>query len=615
VYLFGNDCPNRWATQGTGLFHIGELGFGSGLNFLCTLQAWLAAPEPKPNLHFSSVELHPLPTRDLKRTLEFWPELTNLANQLTAQYPPPVPGVHRLLFAEGRVKLDLWFGDVEWATEQWHQQGLDIDAWYLDGFAPDRNDAMWSDAVLSRVARLSKPGCTASTFSVAAKIKNPLKALGFEISKRPGFGRKREQLFALKKAPKAPYEWHLTPWHMVTPIKLAPQKIAVVGAGLAGAFTAAALAQRGIEVDVYDPDGIASHASGNAQGVIYARIPKRHAPLGDFGITAFLYAINLYQDLFTSGRLTQGLDGDLSGVFHTFDTSALTELERQLDGLSELARVVEPSTVEQIAGHETRDQMLHFPTAGWMSPRALCQALLHHPKITVRDSRVTQIKPLTEGVNLCQEGANAAQEQAVFYDHVILASGTQLNALLGNNELPVKAIRGQTTQIPAIPTLSSSFCHDGYIAPAVNGEHCIGATFELDVQHNEPTQEGNEQNGSKLAHFLGIPAPKAIGQRVAFRCATPDYMPIVGPIVDADAARDTFDVLQFDARKVVTADTPVLPNLSCLTGLGSRGLTYGPLAAEILASQIAGEPLPVTTEIARGLSPARFVIRNIVRRA
>ena len=571
------------------------------------------------------MELHPLRTSDLTRAFGFWPELAGLADELTKQYPPPAPGVHRLSFAEGRVKLDLWFGDVVWATEQWHQQGLSIDAWYLDGFAPDRNDAMWSDAVLSRIARLSKLGTTASTFSVAAKIKNPLKALGFEISKRPGFGRKREQLFAIKTAPREPYEWHLTPWHIVAPSKVAPKKIAIVGAGLAGAFTATAFAQRGIDVEVYDPDGIASHASGNAQGVIYARIPKRHAPLGDYGITAFLYAVNLYQSLFNAGRLKQGLDGDLSGVFHTCDASALAELEQQLGGLDELARVVEPGTVAQIAGHKTPDKMLYFPMAGWISPRALCKALLDHPKITVIHARVTQLEPFIEGVQLRCKGKHIEQEQehehehehehAAFYDHVILASGTQLNALLGENSLPVKAIRGQTTQIAEIPTLSASFCHDGYIAPAVNGEHCIGATFELDVHHNEPTQEANIKNASKLADFLGIPAPTVLGQRVGFRCATPDYMPILGPITNVDAARDTFSTLQFDARKVIAAETPVLANLSCLTGLGSRGLTYGPLAAEILASQIFGEPLPVTTEVARGLSPARFAIRSIKRRA
>ena len=152
---------------------------------------------------------------------------------LTAQYPAPVPGVHRLLFANGAVCLDLWFGDAESVSEQWAQQELAVDAWYLDGFAPSKNESMWSKTMLQRVAQLSRPGTTASTFSVSRHIKEPLLEAGFDLKKMRGFGRKREQLFAVKRTPQQPSQWPVTPWHRPDHTHEAPATVTIIGAGQA----------------------------------------------------------------------------------------------------------------------------------------------------------------------------------------------------------------------------------------------------------------------------------------------------------------------------------------------------------------------------------------------
>ena len=139
VYLEGNQIPSRWRAQTEAQFVIAELGFCSGLNFCATYQAWRELESGAPRLHFVSLEGFPMRLEDLDRTLSHWPELNEIRQELTAQYPAPVPGVHRLLFANGAVCLDLWFGDAESVSEQWTQQELAVDAWYLDGFAPSKN--------------------------------------------------------------------------------------------------------------------------------------------------------------------------------------------------------------------------------------------------------------------------------------------------------------------------------------------------------------------------------------------------------------------------------------------------------------------------------------------
>ena len=112
VFLQGNALPQRWQDHPRGHFCIAESGFGTGLNFLLTWQAWRALPEPRPRLHYLSIEKSPLAPRDLDRALSAWPALAPLATQLLEHYPGLVPGQHRVLLEQGRIRLDLWWEDI-----------------------------------------------------------------------------------------------------------------------------------------------------------------------------------------------------------------------------------------------------------------------------------------------------------------------------------------------------------------------------------------------------------------------------------------------------------------------------------------------------------------------
>ncbi|UCG98276.1 MAG: tRNA (5-methylaminomethyl-2-thiouridine)(34)-methyltransferase MnmD, partial [Burkholderiales bacterium] len=164
VFLGGNELPLRWA--GRGQFVVLETGFGLGTNFLAAWQAWRDDPERPGRLHFVSVERHPLAAADLQRAAPA--PLQPLALQLAAQWPLPLPGLHRLPFEGERVVLTLALGD---AAELLPQLLLGADAFFLDGFAPDRNPAMWSPPLVKALARLARPGATLATWCTAGALR------------------------------------------------------------------------------------------------------------------------------------------------------------------------------------------------------------------------------------------------------------------------------------------------------------------------------------------------------------------------------------------------------------------------------------------------------------
>lgn len=188
VFLAGNDLPARW--RGSDNFVIGETGFGLGLNFLATWQAWRAS-QANGLLHFVSVEKHPFCRDDLARLLAPHVQLAELSEQLLRQWPPLTPGVHHLSFAHDRLALTLLFGD---ALEMLPQLTTRLDAVFLDGFAPAKNPELWSPALLATITGLCNNQATLATWSVAGALRRALQQGGWQVHRRPGFAAKREML-------------------------------------------------------------------------------------------------------------------------------------------------------------------------------------------------------------------------------------------------------------------------------------------------------------------------------------------------------------------------------------------------------------------------------------
>ncbi|QIB64171.1 bifunctional tRNA (5-methylaminomethyl-2-thiouridine)(34)-methyltransferase MnmD/FAD-dependent 5-carboxymethylaminomethyl-2-thiouridine(34) oxidoreductase MnmC [Kineobactrum salinum] len=625
VFLAGNELPRRWREHGSTDFTIAETGFGSGLNFLVTWQAWRAYRQQchsgARRLHYVSIEKFPLARDDLQRIHTPWPSLAGLCQELLARYPPPLPGPHRLLLEHGELTLDLWWGDIGQVLPDWlYRRRALVDAWYLDGFAPARNAAMWQAGLWPQVAALSRPGATVATFTAAGAVRRNLAAAGFKVLKTAGFGRKREQLCAALEKPVAMPAPAGTAWDIPRSCLPRPQELLVIGGGLAGCHTAAACARRGIRVTLLEREGIASAASGNAQGILYTRLSHRHSPATDFALASYGFAARLYRQMLEHGELQQGQQGELCGCLQQVtDSSELARMRPVLESLASLARVVDPVTASRLVGVNQPCAGYWLPEAGWIQPAALCRALLQHPLITV----LAQSGPVQLGREAGSWVASAAGEPLARASHAVVAAGQHSAAFHGLDWLPLRMIRGQTTQLPPDPVrarLRAVLCHSGYIAPANAAGQCVGATFGLDDPDPAPRTADQSHNLQALAKALPDWETQlaeldrgALPARVAWRCASPDYLPLVGPVPDREAFVRDYGALRDNARQAIAVAGSCVPGLYLNTGHGSRGLTSTALAAELLAGQICDEPLPLEPELVRALAPARFLIRDLRR--
>ncbi|MEE2860003.1 MAG: tRNA (5-methylaminomethyl-2-thiouridine)(34)-methyltransferase MnmD [Pseudomonadota bacterium] len=171
VFLDGNDLPARLVPG----FHVAELGFGTGLNALALAQV---AQVP---VRMTSFEAYPMSTAQLAQAHAAFPELADLAAQLRAGWGGTQMQV-------GHVSLALVLGDVRQMLPAW---GGEADAWFLDGFSPAKNPQMWAPDVMAQVGRHTAAGGSFATYTAAGHVRRALADAGFDVDRRPGFGRKR----------------------------------------------------------------------------------------------------------------------------------------------------------------------------------------------------------------------------------------------------------------------------------------------------------------------------------------------------------------------------------------------------------------------------------------
>lgn len=186
VFLGGNGLPKRW--QGMAKFTIAELGFGTGLNFVETVRAWRRTCAHDQQLTYVAFERYPMSCDDLLRALSRWPDIAEEAAALAQVWPPP-RGWSRHRFAG--VTLEVCHGDANGEVAAWRGAA---DAWYLDGFSPAKNPDLWGADLMQAVFEHTAIAGTFATFTAAGWVRRNLQAAGFDVSKMPGYGRKRECL-------------------------------------------------------------------------------------------------------------------------------------------------------------------------------------------------------------------------------------------------------------------------------------------------------------------------------------------------------------------------------------------------------------------------------------
>ncbi|KAB2313493.1 bifunctional tRNA (5-methylaminomethyl-2-thiouridine)(34)-methyltransferase MnmD/FAD-dependent 5-carboxymethylaminomethyl-2-thiouridine(34) oxidoreductase MnmC [Betaproteobacteria bacterium SCN2] len=589
VFLQGCKLPQAW--QDVNRFVILETGFGLGLNFLATWQAFREHPGHCSRLHFISVEKHPLSKDTLARCHAAWPELSELAQQLREQWPLLVAGYHHLQFDDGRVQLTLIFDDAETALKQLEAKA---DAIYLDGFSPAKNPDIWSPALLAQFRHLASPGARLSTWCVAGKVRQALQAAGFEVERRPGFGHKKERLearFAQASAhrPQPP------------PAKTA----AIIGAGIAGSALAHALCKRGFQVILIERHPHpAMGASGNPAGVVRPQLALDDSFNGRLSRQCFLHTVRLVSASSHSSQASHAFDGVLQLARDEANAAHMQAMLAAHAYPGEFARWVTQDEASDLAGVPVAAAGIHFPHGGWMAGPRVCPASLDAcgASLTRRFMHAaTRLERTPDGWRVWDEGRLLAETSTV-----ILAGAHE--AIKFAN-LPLTPVRGQVTTLSdgSLPGLNLPVTREGYVLPTVHGIGNIGASFGFD-DDPVPRESDQASNIERLSRLLQHPPTLAVsplGARVSFRAATPDRLPFAGAIAD-----DSIDI---------RAETPLAgirrqPGLFALTGLGARGLVWGPFLAEALAARLDHEPWQLPRDLWQAIDPARFLLREARRK-
>lgn len=618
VFLEQNALRERFAAlPAGGRLVIGETGFGTGLNFLCAWQLFEQQAVAGARLHFVSVEKYPLSPTDLQRALALWPELKPFADQLLAQYVAIHPGFQRLVLAEGRVTLTLLIGD---ALDQLAQLDAQVDAWFLDGFAPAKNPDMWTAELFVELARLAAPDSTISTFTSTGWVRRLLNAAGFKMKRTPGIGHKWEILRGafLGWPQEVPAPAVAKPWFARPQPVAGERRALVIGGGMAGCSTAASLAARGWRVTVLERrDALAREASGNPQGVLYLKLSAHGTALSQLILSGFGYTRRVLE------HLHRGLDWDGCGVLQLAFNAKEAERQAQLAQAfpHDLLHTLDKDQAEARAGIGLPSGGLFFPECGWAHPPALCQWQAAHPQIQVLAHHdVLQLRR-ERGQWQAFDGEQLLAEAPV----VVLAGAAEVQRFPYSSHLPLKRIRGQITRLPQTAesqALSTVVCAEGYVAPVRLGEHTLGASFDFNSLDLEPTAAEHAGNLKMLEEIspdlvtrlhADTLQPEALQGRAAFRCTSPDYLPIVGPLADADAFAEVYSALGKDARQVPDVPCPWLEGLYVNSGHGSRGLVTAPLSGELLAAWIDNEPLPLPRAVAEACHPNRFALRRLIR--
>ena len=413
-----------------------------------------------------------------------------------------------------------------------------------------------------------------------------------------------------------------TPWfETANPILRSRKTVTVVGAGISGCTVAAALKKRGFDVTVVDRHNHAgAEASGNPEGIVYPKLSPRDDLLPRVNLAAIQFASDYYQPFWDSGLGRQC--GVLVVPENNKARSDFKLISQRYADQTEMVETIAHDQLEELSGVPLQaESALYFPKLGWLPPQLVCEQLLKLNDIPLIQADI-------QGLEYDQDQANwqlrdAKQQLVIETETVIIASAFDCKQFSQTAYLPLRKIRGQITQLPC--TVESSkmkmvICGECYITPAEEGLHGCGATYNKDLFTTELRDIDHQTNLAQiaatdagLAAVLGQPSNESLTGRANFRCTTSDYLPIAGPVPDRAAMLEDYAALRRDAKMPMTSPGAYLPNLYVNCGMGSRGLSYAPLTAELLAAEIASETPVLSKELCQAMHPARFLIRDLKR--
>ncbi len=567
VFIQGNGLPQRFAQHRE--FVLVELGFGTARNFLNTWRRFDGE-----HLTYIATELHPIDIATLLQLHAGGP-LQSWSEKLAAHWPLAVPGVHSLEL-EARVRLILLWGD---SCSMLERLDLEVHAWYLDGFSPRLNPAMWSEAICRHIARLSGHHTTLASYSVAAGLRHALDRVGFVCQRRPALGRKRHCLQAHFQGSWRPCR---PPGYQGGTTDLSrPRRVVIIGAGLAGCAVAHALRTSLFagEIIVIDARGLAQAASGNPYGLAAIRAHDwRHLP-DAWRPTAFMHAERSLRH--SPWPLTQG----------HWEAGTPPELP----------------WAEQVLDKEERSGFFRQRYSASLSPAALCRYWLGDVPLLI--SHMVALEQSSSGNYLLRD----AHGQSLSADAVVLAGGADLD--LSAYPLPLQRVAGQVEYGPW-PGKDDAWQGHSY-ALAHAGLLLYGASF--DAHHLQETVSAADRahNDTALAQLLpDVDASQAQGQRQSrrsLRLMSRDHLPAIGACPDLTRASLLYQDLEHGWRRHHVA--PTYPgHLYLSLGHGSHALSQVDLAATHIVAQMLAHTSPLHLPLQRQIHPLRWLLRDLQRR-
>ena len=575
VFLDGTDFAETLSSHKH--LTIAETGFGSGLNFLAVLDVLQKFPDCQ--VDYISFESRPLPADVIARTHSGFPSLAAHSAKLLSNLPPRWPGVHLCHFNQGQARLHLHYGLAEDCLAQ---SRFCADIWFLDGFSPAKNLDMWSDVVLAHIGRLTRAGGRLASFTAARMVRDGLSAAGFAISKKPGFGDKRDMITGIKTGVKPPIQTVPVSPKTKPPKKTPPEKtthVGIIGGGISGASVAAGLRHRRIAATILDAGPrLATAASGNRLALQTPRLSVDHSAASQLSACSLAYAAKCSDQAAASIA-----DKVVSLDWPEREASRQDKFRRQY-WPDDLLRAGDASAVAVSAG-------MAMPTGGVVheygrviDPARLCHYLAGDTP-TIFDAEITQISRRRSALILdIKDGRQYA------FDVIVIAAGASLPdilTLLSIDGVRIDVTSGQVSHIPEQPGLAdlqAGLSFGGYLTPSHNGFHELGATFD---------RSGcGDFDDAAFAHNRNL-LPPALKQlfghldsargRISQRASTPDRNPVMGRLDDG---------------------------IYLLGAVGARGFTLAPLLGEYLAAEIAAMPNCLSHHMQATLDPFRSRLRR-----
>jgi tRNA 5-methylaminomethyl-2-thiouridine biosynthesis bifunctional protein len=381
----------------------------------------------------------------------------------------------------------------------------------------------------------------------------------------------------------------------------------IIGGGIAGCSTAYTLAQRGFTVTLLERQTtLAAEASGNPLAVLYPRLTGQDTPLEQLNFYGYFHSLDLLNSLgiercqYLACGVAQLLNNQkaqarLPALISAYQNTALFE---RMDAVQ----------LSQLAGLTLQHEALYFPQAGGIHLPALCQVLVSHSNIQVLHHHTDlRIERQQQWQVTSENGLKHAA------DIVVIANANDATQLTQSQHIPLAPIRGQLSYLKATQeseNLKTIVCADGYITPAIDQVHYLGASFsqqDSDVTLRTTDHESNLQLLKDISPELNQALKnEVISGRVAWRSQTPDYLPAAGQLLDAEALM-TGKFYYNDAP----AKLPWLAGLYVNIGHGSKGFLSAPLCAQVIADHAAGLPSPVPKTLLNAMQPNRFILRKL----